>query len=132
MDLSQDSSTAGSAYIGISLNWPGFTAVPIKCYIKLMKVRGKAERIKWDYFELVEFPDRFKPFLWEYGNKAHLEMVIYRVLYYGSFGDVLEVYRRWPEQTYRIALKYPDLHRGVKFWVRRWYLREGRRTEKDD
>jgi len=29
-------------------------------------------------------------------------------------------YKLYPEKTYNIAMKYPDIKRGVKFWVKRW------------
>jgi len=85
-----------------------------------MKIRGEVKRIKWSYFEYVKIPEEFKLYLWDYKDKAPLEMLILRTLTYGSFEEVEKIYRLYPEETYNIAMKYPDIKRGVKFWVKRW------------
>jgi len=85
-----------------------------------MKVQGKTQRIKWTYFKYVEIPEEFKRYVWDYKEKAPLEILILRVLTYGSFEEVEKIYKLYPEETYTITLKYPDIKRGVKFWVKRW------------
>jgi len=38
------------------------------------------QRIKWDYQRMVEIPEEFKMYLWEYNKMAPLEILILRVL----------------------------------------------------
>ena len=85
-----------------------------------MKTQGKARRIKWDYFNKVDIPEDFKIYLWDYKEKAPLEILILRVLTYGNFEEIKKIYKLYPEETYKIALKYPEIKRGVKFWIKRW------------
>lgn len=85
-----------------------------------MKTNGKQERIKWDYFEYVEIPDEFRIFLWDYKKKAPLEILILRVLTYGNFYEIEKIYKLYPEETFKISFKYPEIKRGVKFWIKRW------------
>ncbi len=85
-----------------------------------MKVQGKSKRIKWDYFKKVKFSYKFKRYLWEYQNTAPLEILILRVLTYGNFEEIKRLYETYPEETYKIAFKYPEIKRGVKFWIKRW------------
>lgn len=77
-------------------------------------------RIKWDYFERVGIPERFSRYLWDYRQEAPLEILILRVLKYGSFEEIKNIFELYPDETYRISMKYPEIKRGVKFWIKRW------------
>lgn len=77
-------------------------------------------RIKWDYFKKTKVPDKFSCYLWEYDEEAPLEILILRVLQYGNFEEIREIFELYPEETYKIALKYPHIKRGVKFWIKKW------------
>ncbi len=85
-----------------------------------MKTRGKVQRIKWNYSNFVKIPSEFKPYLWEYEKTAPLEILILRVLTYGNFEELKKIYSLYPEETYKIAFKYPEIKRGVKFWIKKW------------
>jgi hypothetical protein len=85
-----------------------------------MKENKPVQRIMWDYEEEVKIPDKFKMYLWEYKDKAPLEILIIRILKYGDFEEIREIYNLYPEQVYKISNKYPDMKRGVRFWIRRW------------
>ena len=80
------------------------------------------KRLSWDYQEAVRIPVAYKQFLWDYpGKTAPLEMLILRVLIYGSFRDLQWLYKKYGEQAFVLAFKYPDIKRGVKFWLRKWH-----------
>jgi len=85
-----------------------------------MKTNQAIRRIRWDYEEKVKIPEEFKMYLWEYKEKAPLEILIIRVLKYGDFEEIREIYKMYPEQVYKISTKYPNIKRGVRFWIRRW------------
>jgi len=85
-----------------------------------MKTRGPVLRIKWDYFQNVKIPDDFKIYLWDYKEKASLEILILRVLNYGNFKEIRKVYNMYPSETEKIAFKYPNIKRGIKFWIKVW------------
>lgn len=80
----------------------------------------KVFRIKWDFTEKVSIPDTFKNYLWEYKDFAPLEILIKRVLQYGNFEEIKEIFELYPNETFHIVLKYQDLRRGVKFWIKKW------------
>lgn len=77
-------------------------------------------RIKWDYFEKIKIPEKFKRYLWDYKEEVSLEILILRILKYGKFEEIREIFELYPDETYKIAIKYPDVKRGVKFWIRLW------------
>ncbi|ACI21689.1 hypothetical protein [Thermodesulfovibrio yellowstonii] len=79
-------------------------------------------RIKWDYFSKVQIPEKFARYLWDYKEESPLEILILRVLKYGSFEEVNAIFELYPEETYKIAMKYPEIKRGVKFWIKRWKI----------
>ncbi|MDI6713557.1 MAG: hypothetical protein QMD43_00840 [Thermodesulfovibrio sp.] len=85
-----------------------------------MKKERIIQRIKWDYEEKVKIPEEFKIYLWEYEDIAPLEILIRRVLKYGNFEEIRKIYEMYPDKVYKIALKYPDTKRGVKFWIKKW------------
>lgn len=89
-----------------------------------MKTRGPVERIKQKYFEKVSIPKRYKRFFWDHPEgKVYLEKFILRVLIYGDFEDIKMLYKKYPCQTLDIAFRYPEIKRGVKFWLRWWHER---------
>jgi len=77
-------------------------------------------RIKLEFLESTKIPEEFKIYLWEYKKEVPVEILILRVLKYGNFDEIKRIYDLFPEQTYKIAFKYPQIKRGVKFWVKRW------------
>lgn len=87
---------------------------------KLKFNKQKVLRIKWDFTEKVSIPDSLKDYLWEYKDFAPLEVLIKRVLQYGNFEEIKKIFELYPDETFQISLKYPDLRRGVKFWIKRW------------
>ena len=84
------------------------------------KKTGKISRVKWDYFKEVKIPEEFKIYLWDYEEKAPVEILVLRVLKYGNFEEIKKIYNLFPEETYKIAFKYHQIKRGVKFWIKRW------------
>ncbi|MCD6221309.1 hypothetical protein J7K25_04040 [bacterium] len=84
------------------------------------KKTGKINRVKWDYFKEVKIPEEFKIYLWDYEEKAPVEILVLRVLKYGNFDEIKKIYNLFPEETYKIAFKYHQIKRGVKFWIKRW------------
>lgn len=30
------------------------------------------------------------------------------------------LYEKYPEETFDVALRYPEIKRGVRFWIRVW------------
>ncbi|NPB03128.1 MAG: hypothetical protein GXO39_01770 [Thermotogae bacterium] len=86
-----------------------------------MRVRGPAKRIKWKYTHKVPVPKEWKVWLWDEGAEAPLEKLIYRVLTYGKFEDIRKIYGMYPEETYELAFRYPDIKRGVRFWMKVWH-----------
>jgi hypothetical protein len=96
-----------------------------------MKVRTfkndntQTDRMPWVYTETVEVPEQYRKFLWDYpGGKAPLEIVLLRLFTYGRFEDIRWAFSRFSEPSYQIILRYPDIRRGVKFWIKHWYERE--------
>lgn len=49
-----------------------------------------------------------------------LEKFILRILHYGNFEDIKWLYENYPEETYQVSMKYPEVKRGVRFWIRLW------------
>ncbi len=86
-----------------------------------MKIKGEPKRIKLKYKEWVEVPEPFKRFVWDsVDGKSPLEDIILKVLTYGRFEEIKTLFKMYPEETYDIAMRYPDIKRGVKYWVKRW------------
>ncbi|MEO0139373.1 MAG: hypothetical protein ABIL16_03900 [candidate division WOR-3 bacterium] len=86
-----------------------------------MRTRGPGSRIKWKYPQKVPVPKEWRVWLWDEGPKAPLEKLIYRVLTYGKFQDIRKIYDMYPEETYELAFRYPDIKRGVRFWLNVWH-----------
>jgi hypothetical protein len=79
-------------------------------------------RLKWDYKIKVKIPRTYRKFLWDYpGGTAPLEMMVLRILTYGTFRDITRLYREYSKEAYKLAFKYPAVKRGVRFWIRRWH-----------
>jgi len=86
-----------------------------------MGSQAAINRIPWKYSEEVPVPERYRRFIWDHPEgRTPLEKFIYRLLKYGRFEDIRWVYKRYPEQTSDIAFRYPDIKRGVRFWIRYW------------
>ena len=72
-------------------------------------------------------PRSIKPLLWdEQSGKAPLEKLILRVLIYGRFEELRRVYGRHPSQTFEMLSRYPEIKRGVKFWIEYWHAKKAR------
>lgn len=81
----------------------------------------KPQRIKPSHKAFVKIPEKYKLFFWDCSEgKVILEKFILRILQYGGFEDLKWLYRNYPEETYEIAIKYPEIKRGVKFWIKWW------------
>lgn len=79
-------------------------------------------RIKWNYSQQVNFPEKYKKLLWEHINrKAPLEKLIHRIFTYGRFEDLQWLYHKYPDQSFELSKKYNDIKRGVKFWMEYWH-----------
>ncbi len=86
-----------------------------------MQIRGDVKRVKMIYKEWIRIPEPFRKFVWDSLNgKAPLESVILKVLMYGKFEDIKKLYEMYPEETYTTAFRYPEIKRGIKFWLKRW------------
>ncbi len=78
------------------------------------------EQLKIKHKQWVSIPTKWKPFLWSYQHKAPLEKLIVAVCRYGKFEDIKQLYQLYPKALEEIALRRPDIPRGIKFWVKRW------------
>jgi uncharacterized protein Usg len=73
------------------------------------------------YRNKISVPEKYRRFLWDYPDGyAPLETLILRVLKYGKFEDVKWIYQQYPNETYYVAFTYPEVKRGIKFWIKRW------------
>lgn len=87
-----------------------------------MKTIGRQTRIKPEYTEEIEVPYSFRQYLWDHPNgRAPLEKVIYRLLVYPSFAGIKWLMTNYPDETFKLANKYPDIPRGARFWVKNLY-----------
>lgn len=90
-----------------------------------MKIKGEFKRMKPEYLQKVEIPEKFKTYFWDCSNgETYLEKFILRILTYGTFEEIKYIYNQFPEETYKIAFKYPEIKRGVRFWVKLWKEKE--------
>ena len=86
-----------------------------------MKVQGNPKRIKMIYKQWVEVPQPFKKFVWDaMDGKAPLESIILRVLTYGKFEDIKRLYEMYPKEILSVIERYPDIKRGVRYWIKKW------------
>ena len=86
-----------------------------------MKVRGPTERIVPKYTEWIEIPERFRAFVWDaLEGKTPLEDIILKVLLYGKFEDIRDAFALYPDAVIHVALSYPEIHRGIRFWIKKW------------
>jgi len=86
-----------------------------------MEIYNEIKRIKPVYTKIINIPKRYKMFLWdEPTGKTYIEKYILRILYYGDFEDIKYIYRKYPNETFNIAFRYPEIKRGVKFWIKLW------------
>ena len=90
-----------------------------------MKTTGKAHRIPMLYKQWIEVPEPFKKFIWStLDGKVPLEEMILKVLTYGKFEDIRRLYEMYPDETLSVVERYPNIKKGVKYWVKRWAGRE--------
>lgn len=85
-----------------------------------MKTVENTQRIKIEYTTKVTIPKKYKSIFWDCEKKTFLEKYILRILTYGNFKDIKDIYKKYPEETLNIAFKYPEIKRGIKFWIRLW------------
>lgn len=72
------------------------------------------------YIQRVAVPRELRPFMWDCPDgKAPLEKMVLRTLNYGNFAELRFVCRKFPVAARHIANTYPDIRRGVRYWVRR-------------
>ncbi|NPA42515.1 MAG: hypothetical protein GXO27_00590 [Chlorobi bacterium] len=86
-----------------------------------MRITGPIKRIKPRYTQPVSVPPEHKSFLWDEKDQAPLEKYVYRVLSYGNFRDIKNIFVRYPEAAHYVANTYPEIPRGVRYWVNVWY-----------
>lgn len=83
------------------------------------------ERVKWLFTKRVKVPKNYRKFLWDYPSGfAPLEIFLLRILTYGKFEDVKQLYEKYSDECLSIAERYNNLKRGVKFWLRYWNERK--------
>ena len=80
----------------------------------------KPQRIKPIYTQKVPIPSHFASLLWDEQDTAPLEKLILRVLQYGNYEEIHTIYSLYSTETTDRVSRYPDIKRGVKFWVRYW------------
>ncbi len=84
-------------------------------------MKSKINRIKIKYKQKIKIPEEFKKYFWdEPDGFTFLEKFILRVFKYGSFEEIRRVYDKYSSEAYDIGFRYPDIKRGIKFWLKRW------------
>uniref|UniRef100_A0A832EJP5 Uncharacterized protein n=1 Tax=Desulfacinum infernum TaxID=35837 RepID=A0A832EJP5_9BACT len=92
----------------------------------MMKTSGSCPRIPLVYKEWVPVPPRFAAYVWDpLDGKAPLEDLVHKVLVYGNFEDIREIYALYPQAVFHVALTYSDIHRGVRYWIKEWSREHG-------
>jgi len=87
-----------------------------------MKTTGQQKRIKPEYTQQIEMPSAYSHLLWDHPNgRAPLEKVIHRLLIYADIDKIKWLMTNYPQITYQLITKYPDVPRGAKFWVKKYY-----------
>jgi len=87
-----------------------------------MNHKAPPSRIVPRYTEMIEVPKDIQPFLWDHPTgKAPLEKLILRTFRYGDFGQLKRIYEHYPEACRDIVSWYPNIKRGVKYWIKDWY-----------
>lgn len=78
-------------------------------------------RQKLEYKEKVNIPEQFRSLFWDCPDGVtFLEKFIKRILDYGNFQDIRQVYELYPKETECVVFKYKDIRRGIKFWIKLW------------
>jgi len=77
-------------------------------------------RIKPTHTEQTLIPGELGKYLWEHKKTAPLEKIILRTLLYGNFEEIRKIYLLYPAETRETANRYPEIKRGVLFWIKRW------------
>lgn len=87
-----------------------------------MNHQAAPKRIVPRYTEMVVVAQDLQPFLWDHpGGEAPLEKLILRTFRYGDFEQLKRIYQHYPEACRDIVSRYPDIKRGVKYWIKEWY-----------
>ncbi len=87
----------------------------------MVKTQGPCTRKSAVYKEWVIVPTRFASFVWDsFEGKTPLEELVHRVLVYGKFEDIRDLYHLYPDAVRHVGLTYPDVHRGVRYWIKEW------------
>lgn len=87
-----------------------------------MNHKNPPQRIVPRYTEKVAVAKDLQPFLWDHSDgMAPLEKLILRTFRYGDFEQLKRVYEHYPEECRDIVSRYPDIKRGVKYWIKEWY-----------
>jgi len=90
-----------------------------------MNLKGKVLRIKPKFVETIKIPERLKLYFWDCPHsKTYLEKLILRILNYGRFDEIKWLYKKYPKETHDVILRYHEVKRGVKFWIKLWKERE--------
>ncbi|MBN4065893.1 hypothetical protein JYT51_01010 [Candidatus Amoebophilus asiaticus] len=84
---------------------------------------SQSNRIIPSYTNKVVIPKKYGKYLWDHiDGKVILEKFVLRILMYGKFPDVRWLYQQYPDESFDIANKYYEIHRGVKYWINLWHL----------
>ncbi len=82
---------------------------------------GSIKRIVPKYKEWVVVPEEFRAVIWDaFRGESPLEEMVYKILLYGKFHHIRRAYELYPEVVKHVAFSYPEIHRGVRYWVRKW------------
>ncbi len=90
--------------------------------IKRDSTAFKTQRLKWKYTRAISYPAKYHKFLWDYSDgSAPLEIYLLRLLTYGNYENIRKLFSQFPQQTYEMIQRLPQIRWGVKFWIRKWY-----------
>lgn len=79
-------------------------------------------RIQIRVNQKVKAPEDLQAYVWDHPRgEAPLEKLILRTFKYGSFHQIRRIYNQYTLACYDIANKYPEVKRGVKFWINDWH-----------
>lgn len=79
-------------------------------------------RIIPKYTKMVRVPAKYAKYLWDHkGIKVPLEKYLLRMLMYGDFENVKFFFSKYPEEVHYISNQYPQIDRGVRYWINQWY-----------
>jgi len=92
----------------------------------LIETQNPSSRIKPRYNTWVVIPEQLTRLVWDaMDGRAPLEEMVHKVLYHGDFSDIKTIFSLYPEVTFYVVNTYPDIHRGVRYWIRKWREQKG-------